>query len=95
MRSVGSRALAAGKTWVSRTDTAPWGPRWGHTSVVDAAGAIYVLGGEDDGASSTAFKNDVYVSIDGGARTRLARVLWGTTGYSGAGRGTTGVLWGY
>jgi len=63
--------------------------------VVDAAGAIYVLGGEGDNQGATAFFNDVYVSIDGGARTGLARVLGGTAWYSGAGRGTTGLLWRY
>ncbi len=51
---------------------APWAGRYGHTTVIDAAGAIYVLGGVGD--SKTSFNpdfNDVWVSTDGGAdRTR-------------------------
>ncbi len=58
----GSCALAAGVTWTSRTASAQFGPRFAHTSVVDAAGAIYVLGGYNGG-----FKSDVWVSSDGGA----------------------------
>ncbi len=62
----GSRALAAGVNWTSRTASAPWAGRAYHTSVVDAAGAIYVLGGVG-GYGSTLF-NDVWASTDGGAR---------------------------
>ena len=40
-----SRALLAGVTWTNRTLAAQWAVRSGHTSVVDAAGAIYVIGG--------------------------------------------------
>ncbi len=43
--------------------TAPWAGREAHTSVVDAAGTIYVIGGEY-GTNL----NDVWVSTDGGAR---------------------------
>ena len=43
---------------------APWAARYGHTSVIDAAGAIYVIGGFD---GSTRFR-DVWASTDGGAR---------------------------
>ncbi len=47
---------------------APWGARDRHTSVIDAAGAIYVIGGHS-GYSN--YYNDVWVSTDGGAyRTR-------------------------
>ncbi len=46
--SVG-RALAAGVTWTSRTLSAEWAARSGHTSVIDAAGAIYVIGGGGTG----------------------------------------------
>jgi hypothetical protein len=56
--------LAAGTTWTNRTTSAPWAAREGHTSVIDAAGAIYVVGG----LGSTGFYNDVWVSTDGGAR---------------------------
>jgi hypothetical protein len=47
--SAGSPASAAGVTWTSRTTRAPWAGRQGHTSVVDAAGAIYVIGGAGNG----------------------------------------------
>ncbi len=83
----------AGVTWTSRTTSAPWGARFGHTSVVDAAGAIYVIGGY--GVGSTYYQ-DVWVSTDGGAdRTRAG--CSGSTGWVGRGtkgvlRGTTGVL---
>jgi hypothetical protein len=58
-----SRALAAGVTWTSRTTSAPWAARFGHTSVVDAAGAIYVVGG----MSASTFFNDVWISTNAGA----------------------------
>ncbi len=54
---------AAGMTWTSRTTSAPWAARQGHTSVIDAAGAIYVIGG----FSGTTYYKDVWVSTDGGA----------------------------
>ncbi len=57
-------ALAAGITWTSRTTSAPWANRGWHTSVIDAAGAIYVIGGE----GFTGYLNDVWASTDGGAR---------------------------
>jgi hypothetical protein len=60
----GSRASAAGVTWTSRTASAEWAARESHTSVVDAAGAIYVIGGEGD----TDNFQDVWASTDGGAR---------------------------
>ncbi len=77
----GSRASGAGVTWTSRTASAPWAARFGHTSVVDAAGAIYVIGG---GNGSTGYQ-DVWASSDGGAdRTLLGGgrgVLGGYSGY--------------
>ena len=58
---------AAGATWTSRTLKAEWAARVGHTSVIDAAGAIYVIGGWNGRVSY----NDVWVSTNGGAdRTR-------------------------
>ncbi len=64
-----SPASAAGVTWTSRTTSAPWAARPGHTSVIDAAGAIYVIGGFDGNTGT--YYNDVWVSTDGGAdRTR-------------------------
>ena len=44
--------------------TAPWAGREGHSTVIDAAGAIYVIGGYN---GTTVF-NDVWASTDGGAR---------------------------
>jgi hypothetical protein len=70
-RPAGCRARsAAGVTWTCRTASAPWAARFGHTSVVDARGAIYVIGGWSGG---TAYFNDVWVSTDGGARAGLRR----------------------
>jgi hypothetical protein len=48
--------------------TAPWAARSGHTSVVDAAGAIYVIGGEGN-----SLFNDVWASTDGGSRPDSVR----------------------
>jgi hypothetical protein len=85
--------LFAGITWTSRTLKAGWAARYGHTSVIDAAGAIYVLGGS---GGSTYFQ-DVWASTDGGARPDAVRggrgVLEGgySRGYSrGYPRGTMG-----
>ncbi len=64
------RAFSAGITWTCRTATAQWAARWFHTSVVDAAGAIYVIGGTSGGGTDY---NDVYVSTDGGARAGPGR----------------------
>ena len=58
------RACAAGATWSLRTASAPWAGRYFHTSVIDAAGAIYVIGGRD---GKETYFNDVWVSTDGGA----------------------------
>jgi hypothetical protein len=60
---------AAGVTWTCRSAGAPWAARLGHTSVVDAVGAIYVIGGGD---RSTTYE-DVWASTDGGARAGLGR----------------------
>jgi hypothetical protein len=62
------RTVAAGMTWTSRTLAAPWAARGTHTSVIDAAGAIYVIGGFSGG-----FLQDVWVSTDGGARLDKVR----------------------
>jgi hypothetical protein len=67
-----SPICAAGVTWTSRTTSAPWAARRSHTSVIDAAGAIYVIGGN----SGTTICKDVWVSTDGGAdRTRGEELL--------------------
>ena len=67
---------AAGVTWRSRTASAQWAARFGHTSVVDAAGAIYVIGGWN----GYTFFQDVWASTDGGARPDSVRGWSG--GYS-------------
>jgi hypothetical protein len=56
-------------TWTSRTASASWAARVCHTSVIDSAGAIYVIGGYNSttGTYGTFF-NDVWASTDGGAR---------------------------
>ncbi len=41
-----------------------------HTSVIDAAGAIYVIGGSGDTAPY--YYSDVWASINGGARAGLS-----------------------
>jgi hypothetical protein len=50
--------------WNRAENQAPWDGRYGHTSVIDAAGAIYVLGGK--GGTFTLYQ-DVWVSTNGGA----------------------------
>jgi hypothetical protein len=89
----GSYASAAGVSWTSRTLKAGWAARCFHTSVVDAAGAIYVIGGFSytGGGTGGIYYQDVWVSTDGGARTGLGQ---------GDGRGIlkgvpAGVLQGY
>ncbi len=63
-----SPICAAGVTWTSRTPSAQWAGRAYHSTVIDAAGAIYVIGGSSGGSTSY---NDVWVSTDRGAdRTR-------------------------
>ncbi len=79
--SVGSRALAAGVSWTSRTTSAPWGYRSHHTSVVDATGAIYVIGGRmKNGVYGFLYVKDVWASTDGGARPDSRRGWSGGTG---------------
>ncbi len=81
---------AAGVTWTCRTANAPWAARYGHTSVIDAAGAIYVIGG--DGGHET-YYNDVWVSTDGGVRAGLCQGGWSGV-LEGVLRGYYGVLMG-
>jgi hypothetical protein len=52
----------SGVTWTCVVAGAPWAARLGHTSVIDAAGAIYVIGGE-----GRSVLDDVWASTDGGA----------------------------
>ncbi len=66
-----SPICAAGVSWTSRTPSAPWAARAYHTTVIDAAGAIYVIGG----LGTTRYR-DVWVSADGGEhRTRGEELL--------------------
>jgi hypothetical protein len=73
-----SRALAAGVTWTCRTSKAPWAARASHTSVIDAAGAIYVIGGYD--TQLTCYR-DVWASTDGGLDRTRAGGWSGATGW--------------
>jgi hypothetical protein len=86
----GPRASAAGVTWMRRTANAGWAARDMHKSVIDAAGAIYVIGGRTD----TTYFNDVYASTDGGALLDSVRGVGGGV-FEGVLRGTRWVLWGY
>ena len=81
--SDGCARVAAGVSWASRTTSAPWAARCCHTTVIDAAGAIYVIGG----LGSTVF-GDVWASTDGGARPDSVGGSGGTLG--GYYRGTAG-----
>jgi hypothetical protein len=83
-----ARALAAGATFTNRTASAPWSARFSHTSVVDAAGAIYVIGGF---GHLTGWFHDVWVSTDGGARPDSGVVVRRGVHWMG----TRGVLAGY
>ncbi len=58
------RQCAAGVTWTLVTAKAPWAARYCHTAVIDAAGAIYVIGGAD---GNGILQTDVWVSADKGA----------------------------
>jgi hypothetical protein len=61
-----SLSCAAGATWVRVTEHAAWEVRSAHTSVIDATGAIYVLGGNTGRAAGFKDLNDVWRSTDGG-----------------------------
>jgi hypothetical protein len=80
-------ALAAGRNWTCRTAKAESEERSGHTSVVDAAGAIYIIGGSTD----VPCFQDVWASTDGGARAGLSLGMVGE-GTKGVLRGSIGVL---
>ena len=57
--------MAAGVTWRLVIASAPWIARSDHTTVIDAAGTIYVLGGD---GSDFINHQDVWASTDGGAQ---------------------------
>jgi hypothetical protein len=71
---VDSRVFAAGAVWRCRTMTAPWAGRYAHTSVIDAAGAIYVIGGLSAriGGNGYTYFTDVWASTDGGVHLTRA-----------------------
>ncbi len=82
--------MAAGAMWRCRTASAPWAGRYAHTTVIDAAGAIYVIGGASN--DDTTVFQDVWVSTDGGARPgSVGGVVGGTQGYYGGYLGDLGV----
>ncbi len=69
-------------TWTSVTTSPSWAARYGHTTVVDAAGAIYVIGGKGILGQVTAkYFSDVWVSTDGGADRTRAGTLGVMKGY--------------
>jgi hypothetical protein len=77
---------AAGATSKLVIASAPWAARYLHTTVIDAAGAIYVIGGY---GSSLTYYNDAWSSADGGAgRARGALNYMGTTAYAVVVRGS-------
>ncbi len=80
--------LTAGSQWGLITAQAPWAARSGHTTVIDAAGAIYVIGGYSIG---TVF-NDVWKSADGGADRTRAGYARGTRECLRCAKGYLGVL---
>ncbi len=86
-----SRASAAGVTWTSCTASAPWAARYSHTTVIDAAGAIYVIGGVGIGGTSSSYQ-DVWASTDGGADRTESRdhVKGYSRGHSVGTKGTKG-----
>ncbi len=69
--------LAAGVSWRLVIASAPWAARSGHTSVIDAAGAIYVIGGGGSTAQCQTYYQDVVVTTDGGARAGLRQGMVG------------------
>ena len=66
-------ACAAGVTWTRTTANAPWAGRYGHATVIDSRGTIYVLGGTD---SSGTLLSDVWRSTDGGETAHSTAHQW-------------------
>jgi hypothetical protein len=65
---------AAGSSWTRMTANATWAPRLGHTSVIDAAGHIYVIGGfgvYNNSCDNWLLYNDVWRSADQGDALRV------------------------
>jgi hypothetical protein len=57
------RPRAAGESWAIVTPSAPWAGRADHKTVINDAGAIYVIGGW---SGSDAFYDDVWMSTADG-----------------------------
>ena len=90
------RGLASGVSWTGRTTSAQWGVRFGHTTVIDAAGAVYVIGGYGYYNGNYTHLSDVWASSDRGAdptRAVLGGYYWGTTGCCAVLQGA--LHWGY
>jgi hypothetical protein len=68
-RSGRHRRCAAGVTWSLVTSDALWAARHMHTTVIDAAGAMYLIGGLSYEKKNNSFYNinDVWVSANKGA----------------------------
>ena len=58
-----------GVTWTNVLNYAPWGPRWGHSGFITAAGVLLVFGGSNSETgqyADTYTYDDVWTSFDGG-----------------------------
>ncbi len=88
------RRVAAGVTWSLVTSNAPWAGRHSHTTVIDAAGTMYLIGGF---GGATGNLNDVWSSANKGANRTQGGTIVGTQGgtqtvLKGYARGTKGTL---
>jgi hypothetical protein len=83
------RRRTAGATWSLAAVITPWAARFGHTTVIDAAGTMYLIGGFHGFNTNL---NDVWSSANKGAN-RTRGVL--PVVPKGALKGTQGVLKGY
>ncbi len=60
---------AAGGTWTCLLANTPWPARYGHTTVIDAAGTIYLMGGAIARGGQVNLYNDVWVGTNNGANS--------------------------
>ena len=66
-----------GVTWVPIVTNSLWGPRWGHSGFITAAGVLVVFGGSnsDTGLWSDQYTyDDVWTSFDGGSNWSQCRL---------------------
>ncbi len=61
------RPRAAGTTWGLVTGDAPWAARIAHSTVIDAAGTMYLMGGFNGQIPGEKLYNDVWQSTGAGA----------------------------